>query len=195
MTSTKNPSSSDSPLNGKASPRQTPSREAPFAWQSKAALRMISRSERVANRCHALAVYVMLSMVQSDKETGTVTCTKGYLASLAGIGPRSVAQALLDLEALGLVQIERTKVPGTKSNSINSYLLTSCTRCTTSCTGRRDSGARNKNNPSRAKGSLKGEERANTPQGPGASSACAPAPGPGAAGRVGPAFLRAGLDD
>ena len=176
-------------------PRSTPSQEAPFAWQAKAALRAIIRSERVIHRGHALAVYVLLSLLQSDKETGSVTCTKGFLASQAGLGTRSVAQALLDLEALGLVEIKRTKLPGTAANAVNTYTLTSCTNCTTSCKGRSPSRARNKNNPSRPEGSLKGEERRNTPQGAAAASACAPAPRPGPCEPLTPAFMLSGLDD
>jgi hypothetical protein len=168
-------------------PRSTPSQEAPFAWQAKAALRRIVRSERVTHRGHALAVYVLLSLLQSDKETGSVTCTKGFLASQAGLGTRSVAQALLDLEALGLIEIKRTKLPGTAANAVNTYTLTSCTICTTSCKG--------KNNPSRPEGSLKGEERNLNPPAAAAASACAPAQQPGACETLTPAFMMPGLDD
>jgi hypothetical protein len=176
-------------------PRSTPSQEAPFAWQAKAALRRIVRSERVTHRGHALAVYVLLSLLQSDKETGSVTCTKGFLASQAGLGTRSVAQALLDLEALGLIEIKRTKLPGTAANAVNTYTLTSCTNCTTSCKGRSPSRARNKNNPSRPEGSLKGEERNLNPPAAAAASACAPAQQPGACETLTPAFMMSGLDD
>jgi hypothetical protein len=176
-------------------PRSTPSQEAPFAWQAKAALRRIVRSERVIHRGHALAVYVLLSLLQSDKETGSVTCTKGFLASQAGLGTRSVAQALLDLEALGLIEIKRTKLPGTAANAVNTYTLTSCTNCTTSCKGRSPSRARNKNNPSRPEGSLKGEERNLNPPAAAAASACAPAQQPGACETLTPAFMMSGLDD
>lgn len=176
-------------------PRATPSHEAPFAWQAKAALRAIIRSERVTHRGHALAVYVLLSLLESDKETGAVTCTKGFLASQAGLGTRSVAQALLDLEALGLVEIKRTKLAGTAANAVNTYTLTSCTNRTTSCKGRSPSRARNKNNPSRPEGSLKGEEIRNTPQGAAAASAFATAPRPGPCEPLTSAFMMSGLDD
>ena len=175
--------------------RSTPSQEAPFAWQAKAALRTIIRSERVTHRGHALAVYVLLSLLHSDKETGAVTCTKGFLASQAGLGSRSVAQALLDLENLGLVEIRRARLPGSAANVVNTYVLTSCTRCTTSCKGRSPSRARNKNNPSRPEGSLKGEEIRNTPQGAAAASAGATAPRPGPCEPLTPAFMMSGLDD
>jgi len=176
--------------------RLTPTKEAPFAWQAKAALRAITRGERVANRCHTLAVYTVLSMLVSDRQADTVTCTKGYLASIAGIGPRSVTQALLDLEALGLVQVERQKVPGTKANAVNTYRLTSCTRCTTSCTGSASSRARNKNNKEGDKGapSLLGIKE-NTPRAADAASVCTPASQPGAPDRGAPAFVMTGLDD
>jgi len=176
-------------------PRATPSQEAPFAWQAKAALRAIIRSERVTHRGHALAVYVLLSLLQSDKETGAVTCTKGFLASQAGLGTRTVAQALLDLEALGLVEIKRTKLPGTAANAVNTYTLTSCTNGTTSCKGRSPSRARNKNNPSRPEGSLKGEERNLNPPAAAAAYAGAPAQQPGATKPVASAFMMSGLDD
>jgi hypothetical protein len=176
-------------------PRSTPSQEAPFAWQAKAALRRIVRSERVSHRGHALAVYVLLSLLISDKEANSVSCTKGFLSSQAGLGARTVAQALLDLEALGLVEIKRTKLPGTAANAVNTYTLTSCTNCTTSCKGRSPSRARNKNNPSRPEGSLKGEERNLNPPAAAAASTCAPAQQPGATKPVASAFVMSGLDD
>ncbi|HNQ90871.1 MAG TPA: hypothetical protein PKM73_19830 [Verrucomicrobiota bacterium] len=174
-------------------PRSTPSQEAPFAWQAKAALRAITRGERVTNRCHALAIYVVLSLLLSDRESGEVTCTKGYLASLAGVGPRAVAQALLDLEALGLVQVQREKVPGTRANAVNTYRLTSCTKCTTSCTGSSPSRARNKNNKEGAPAPSLRRKR-NRPPAAAAAYAHAPAAQPVAPERGTSAFLMNGLD-
>lgn len=174
--------------------QSTPSVEAPFAWQAKAALRAIVRAERVTNRCHALAVYVVLSMLVSDKGGAEIACTKGYVGSLAGLGSRSVAQSLLDLEALGLVQVDRSKVPGTRANALNTYRLTSCATRTTSCTGKPSSRARNQNNKEGAPTPSLRIKR-NKPPAAAAASAGAAAAQPGAAERRRSAFEMDGLDD
>jgi len=188
-------SGSEPTTNPSQRPRSSPSQEAPFAWQAKAALRAIIRGERVTHRGHALAIYVLLSLLISDKEANSVSCTKGFLASQAGIGTRTVAQALLDLESLGLIEIRRTKLTGTAANAVNTYSLTSCTHCTSSCKGRSPSHARNKNNPSRPEGSLKGKGKNQKPPAAAAAFADATAQQPGAPKTSTSAFVMSGLDD
>jgi len=91
-------------------------RDGPFCWQSKAALRRIREafdSEHAVQS--ALAVYLALSEVASNFEAETFTVTHGSLAQLCGGSPRTVCQRLRGLEQIGLVAIStpRLKAPST----------------------------------------------------------------------------------
>lgn len=115
----------EAPGGGLRSPargRLNPSKEAPFAWQSKSALRAIATGRYVTNPTHCIAVYVALTAMES-RPGEAFACMKGVLAAFTGLSTRSVRQAALDLERLRLVQITRTKVPGTRENAVNAYLL------------------------------------------------------------------------
>ena len=74
-----------------------------FCWQSKAALRQIRES--VHDYGSALAVYVALSVVASDKQAEAFTTTHQWLASLSGFGVSTVKLRLKELERIGLVKI------------------------------------------------------------------------------------------
>jgi hypothetical protein len=145
--------------------RGSPAKEAPFAWQSKRAIRKLV-DPSIENRAHAILVYVGLTVIASNQKQqpcNTFQATKGHVADICGLGTRSVASALYDLERLGLILIARRKVPGKKVNDTNVYTILSiakrsCPERTTpnaqdargSCKGRRPSFARNKNNPAKA---------------------------------------------
>lgn len=75
-----------------------------FAWQSKAALLAIRQG--CQDYGSALAVYLALTVVASDKEAEQFTTTHQWLASLSGFSQRTVRERLQDLKRLGLVFVD-----------------------------------------------------------------------------------------
>ena len=85
-------------------PPPAPNRKAvAFCWQSKAALRLIR--EQVPDYGSAIAVYVALSVIASDKESPEFQTTHQWIESLCGFGNTTVKLRLKELERIGLVKI------------------------------------------------------------------------------------------
>jgi hypothetical protein len=103
--------------------------ERPYVWAAKRALEAINGHPEVKDRSNALLVYLGLAWIASDLREGTFQTTKGLLAHKTGLGTRTVADALYDLERAGVIVIHRSRKEGTKHNETNVYTL--CSFCTT----------------------------------------------------------------
>ena len=136
--------------------RGKPTQEKPFAWQSKRALRKIGDSD--VHHAHCFLVYTALSWIASDRKTEILQVSKGAIAKRIGLGARSVAEALYQLDRIGLVRIHREKNEAKKEWAINTYTILTCrkgneqdaqpvmqTEHEGSCSGILDSPARNQN--------------------------------------------------
>jgi hypothetical protein len=71
-----------------------------------------------------LATYLALCWNASDCESETFRIAKGALAQRTGLGRRTIAGCLLELERLGLIHIARSK-SFRNLNELNTYTLTS----------------------------------------------------------------------
>ena len=80
-----------------------PSPQAPFAWQDKRVLRRIR--ETCPEYPSALAVYLALTVVASDKQSEEFTTTHQWLAQLSGFSPRTVQSRVHDLAAAGVIAV------------------------------------------------------------------------------------------
>lgn len=128
------------PAKAAMTPRSTT--DGPFCWQSKATLRAISEScgDR-SDKALVLAVYLALSWEASNQQAERFTATKRAIAGLAGVSYQKAAQILKFLESIGVVEVMKNRVPGTKEQRPNTYTLgTTCltplgTSCSTLGTG------------------------------------------------------------
>ena len=99
-------------------------RDGPFAWVSKAAMRRIqdrfAESDRVPV---ANSVYLALALIASDMQTENFTVKISLIASRAGVSYKTALGYLRELETAGVVGIRRSKVEGTKLDAPSTYIL------------------------------------------------------------------------
>ncbi len=93
-------------------------KDGPFCWQSKAALRRIRDSfgDDESALCRTRSVYLALCEIASDKGAAQFIVPKGLLAFRAGLAPRTVQRVFPDLEKAGVLTIERNAT-GLKASS------------------------------------------------------------------------------
>jgi hypothetical protein len=96
---------------------------APFAWQHKDMLRMItdtfSESDQAAS---ARSLYVALTELASDNQSETFTATKALIAHKAGLSVSTVQRLLKGLEQLGVILIQPGRINGLLRTA-NTYTL------------------------------------------------------------------------
>ena len=100
-------------------------RDAPFCWQSKEALRRIrdwfDESNNVAS---ALATYLALSEIESNAGTaGAFVATQSDIAKRAGVGQRTVRTILVGLKACQLLKITSNFHDGGQFRAPSTYEL------------------------------------------------------------------------
>jgi hypothetical protein len=86
----------------------TNSSSVPFAWVDKRMVRRIR--EKCEDYGTALAVYLALALVESDKGGGAFQTTHSWLASFSGFCARTVKSRLKDLEGIGAIAITTPKL-------------------------------------------------------------------------------------
>ena len=93
-------------------------KDGPFCWQSKAALRRIRDSfgDDESAACRTRSVYLALCEIASDKGAAQFIVPKGLLAFRAGLSPRTVQRAFPALERAGVLTVERNAT-GLKASS------------------------------------------------------------------------------
>jgi hypothetical protein len=98
-------------------------KEAAFCWQHKKVLTLItetfSESDQAAS---ALAVYVAMTKLASDKGSATFTAAKSLIAHTAGVSVSTVQRLLKGFEQLGVVKIKRRAIAGA-FKAPNTYTL------------------------------------------------------------------------
>lgn len=101
-------------------------KDAPFCWQSKTALRRIREIAGESDEPSAasvLAVYTGLCEMASDKHSEVFEAARGLLASMSCVHVRTFDAALKVLTSAGLLHIERRKIdPATNLPSIYSLI-------------------------------------------------------------------------
>jgi hypothetical protein len=110
-------------------------RDAPFCWQSKEALRRIrdwfDESNNVAS---ALATYLALSEIESNAGTaGAFVATQSDIAKRAGVGQRTVRTILVGLKACQLLKITSNFHDGGQFRAPSTYELLRSTRTGNGC--------------------------------------------------------------
>jgi len=81
-------------------------KQEPFCWQSKAALRLIREAFDGENTVpSALAIYVALTEIASDKQSETFQTTHSWIAALSGWSSRTVRARLKALQEIKLIEI------------------------------------------------------------------------------------------
>jgi hypothetical protein len=107
----------------------------PFCWQNKAALRTVADAcDGRADFALVIAVYVALTWISSDEQSESFTFPKNKIAERAGVSYRKAADVLAFLERLGLIAITKNVVPGTRESGPNTYTLgTACATSGTQC--------------------------------------------------------------
>jgi hypothetical protein len=84
-----------------------------FAWQDKRALNAIrERLDGNSKQPIALAVYLALTEIASDKQSDCFVQQLSWIAGKAGTSIASVKRVLQDVEAIPLVKIDRPKLKG-----------------------------------------------------------------------------------
>ena len=94
----------------------------PFCWQPKEAFRIIE--ENLEQPSTAAMVYVGLTRIASNVEGPSFSKPIGYIAKLAMVDRRTVLRRIPDLERLGLVKVDRRRIPDTNANDLSTYTLT-----------------------------------------------------------------------
>jgi hypothetical protein len=112
-------------------------KDGPFCWQNKNILRSIrDYFDATNNVSSALAVYVALTEIASDKQSEVFDRRIGDIAMRAGVSYRTASKVLHRLESLSLIAITRHKVSGTNENAPSTYrLLGFSNNCPTSGNG------------------------------------------------------------
>ncbi len=109
-----------------ASPALRSTKDGPFCWQNKKALKLITEAFAESNQAvSARSVYVALTELASDAQSDTFTVNKALVGFKAGTSVKTVERVLNGLEELGLVKVDRGFV-GTGSGTIraaNTYTL------------------------------------------------------------------------
>jgi len=93
-------------------------KDGPFCWQSKAALKRIldSFDDDEGRACRTRSVYLALCEIASDEGAAQFIVSKGLLAFRAGLSARTVQRVFPDLEKAGVLTIERNAT-GLKASS------------------------------------------------------------------------------
>lgn len=91
-------------------PRKSPREEAPFAWVSRAALRKIR--EEHGGSAPILAVYLALAELASEGNSPTFKAKVSVIAFRAGVSYSTAFRTLPQIEALGLVKVEKEAKAG-----------------------------------------------------------------------------------
>lgn len=93
-------------MSDKPTPVLRSPRDGPFAWQSKAALRLIRETfDATGNVATALAVYGALCECASNEGAETFRATHSWIAQFAGTSARTVRTHLRHFAEIGLVAI------------------------------------------------------------------------------------------
>ena len=84
-------------------------KDGPFCWQSKAALKLILDSFDDAENaaCRTRSVYLALCEIASDLGAAQFVVTKGLIGYRAGLSTRTVQRVLPDLVRAGVITISR----------------------------------------------------------------------------------------
>ena len=111
--------------------------EAPWCWQTKAALWLIRAAfDESTFLDQALAVYLVLCELASDEQSETFAATRRKIAERSGVSIRRVSEILARFKLLTLLDWKQNFLEGTKELAPSTYTLMCCTPCTTSCTPR-----------------------------------------------------------
>jgi len=97
-----------------------------FLWCDKAIMRRIR--ERLEDSASALCVYVALCEIASDEAMEEFTATQAHIAAKAGLGVRTVAKRLQDLDKLGVITM---RTPELKAPSQFTLRSSTGNRCRT----------------------------------------------------------------
>ena len=102
--------------------------DAPFCWQSKAALWRIREAfDESTFLDQALAVYSILCELASDEQSANFTATRRKIAERSGVCVRRVSEILARLKPLNLLDWKQNFLDGTKELAPSTYTLMSCT--------------------------------------------------------------------
>jgi hypothetical protein len=103
-----------------------PRDEAPFCWFARAALDAIEKSSQVTNQPRAKLVYLAGHVVEASRQgKPTYRAPKALIARHAGVSVRTVTDANAELEAAGLILIERHFDQERKQHDVSTYTLCS----------------------------------------------------------------------
>ncbi len=111
-----------------ASPALRSTKDSPFCWQSKIALKLITETlEESGHATSARSVYLALTELASDAQSDTFQVRKALIAHRSSVSVSTVSRLLPKLEELGLIKIERASVGAGSSGTIKApnfyYLL------------------------------------------------------------------------
>jgi hypothetical protein len=95
----------------------------PFCWQPKEAFERIEQGLERGASASAKLVYLALTRIASNERSRSFSKPIAYIATLASLGRRTVERRLPDLERLGLVEIQRLAIAGTKARDLSRYTL------------------------------------------------------------------------
>jgi len=95
----------------------------PFAWQNKYLFQQIVSCPNITKLSTALWVYTAMTHISSDLESCKFQCAHGFIAEKAKVHPNTVKAVIPELEGAGVIQVLRSKRPGTKENEMNTYIL------------------------------------------------------------------------
>ncbi len=111
--------------------------EAPWCWQTKAALWRIREAfDESSFLDQAFAVYLVFCELASDEQSETFDTTRRKIAERSGVSIRRVSEILARFKLLTLLDWKQNFLEGTKELAPSTYTLMPCTPCITLCTPR-----------------------------------------------------------
>ena len=105
----------------------------PFLWAEKATIRHIRERVPKLKVAGALAAYLGLCEIASDKAVEEFDADLPKVAEKSGFGLRIIGQRIADLEAAGVVEVTRPKVRGPARFKLLNALGTECRTIRSDC--------------------------------------------------------------
>lgn len=102
-----------------------------FLWCDKVIMRRIR--ERLEDSASAICTYVALCEIASDEAKEEFTATQAHIAAKAGLGVRTAAKRLQDLEGLGVIKMHTPELKAPSRFTLLSSLGNGCRTIGSEC--------------------------------------------------------------
>jgi hypothetical protein len=105
-------------------PQPRATKDGPFCWTSKDALRLLAAHFGESNRLPAArTVYLALCELASNAGAHNFQAKVATIAKFAGVSTRTVHDVLPEMELIRVISVDRNAIPGSKMKAPSTYTL------------------------------------------------------------------------